>query len=419
MKTRTKVFAILLFGASLLFLQSQTHAATLAGPQAPERVAADTPKTTVMGNTFIAPKDWTVTVKGPATILEAPEGGSWIALVDVAAKDDDEALAAAWKAYRPEAKWPVMVSNDLPDRDGWSKRRAYDYLTSPNEKRSVAAQVQYAGTGWTVVIEDMADAVAGKRSGQVGIALSRLLPKGYSRESFAGKKAHTLDQARIAELGRFIEQGETETGVPGVALGLVQDGKVIFADGFGVKELGGTAKPDGETLFMIASNTKALTTLMLAKLVDEHKMNWDTQVTTLYPDFKLGDAATTKSVLVKQLICACTGMPRQDLEWLFDYGKMTPQSSMTLLGTMQPTSKFGELFQYSNLMAAAAGYTGGHVLYPNMEVGKAYDKGMQMLVFDPLGMTRLPSTLRRRRRQIMPGRTRRTSMENPRRRSWR
>jgi CubicO group peptidase (beta-lactamase class C family) len=387
MKTPTKVFALLLLSASLLFVPSQTPAATLAGPQTPERVAADTPKTTVMGNTFIAPKDWTVTVKGPATILEAPEGGSWVALVDVAAKDDDEALAEAWKAYRPEAKWPIEVSNDLPDRDGWSKRRQYDYLTSPNEKRTVAAQVQYAGTGWTVVIEDLDDAVAGKRGGQLGVALGRLLPKGYARESFAGKKANTLDQARIAELGRFIEQGETETGVPGVALGLVQDGKVIFADGFGVKELGGTAKPNGETLFMIASNTKALTTLMLAKLVDEHKMNWDTQVTTLYPDFKLGDAATTKSVLVKQLICACTGMPRQDLEWLFEFGKMTPQSSMTLLGTMQPTSKFGELFQYSNLMAAAAGYTGGHVLYPNMEVGKAYDKGMQMLVFDPLGMS--------------------------------
>ena len=206
MKTHIKVFALLLFSASLLFVPSQTPAATLAGPQAPERVAADTPKTTVMGNTFIAPKDWTVTVKGPATILEAPEGGSWIALVDVAAKDDDAALAEAWKAFMPEAKWPVQVSNDLPDRDGWSKRRAYDYLTSPNEKRSVAAQVQYAGTGWTVVIEDLADAVAGKRSGQVGIALSRLLPKGYSRESFAGKKANPLDQARIAELGRFIEQ---------------------------------------------------------------------------------------------------------------------------------------------------------------------------------------------------------------------
>ena len=386
MRTHIKAFALLLFSASILFVQGQTPAATPQGPQAPERVATDTPKTTVMGNTFIAPKDWTVKVKGPATVLEAPEGGSCIALVDVAAKDHDEALAEAWKAYKPEAKWPVKVSNDLPDRDGWSKRRAYEYLTSPNEKRGVAALVFYSGTSWTVVIEDMADAVAEKRAGQIGVALGRLLPKGYSRESFADKKANTLDQARIAELGRFIEQGQRETGVPGVALGLVQDGRVIFAGGFGVKELGGTAKPDGDTLFMIASNTKALTTLMLAKLVEEHKMNWDTQVTALYPDFKLGDAATTNSVLVKHLICACTGMPRQDLEWLFDYGKMTPQSSMTLLGTMQPTSKFGDLFQYSNLMAAAAGYTGGHILYPNMEIGKAYDKAMQTLVFDPLEM---------------------------------
>ena len=219
------------------------------------------------------------------------------------------------------------------------------------------------------------------------MALGRLLPKGYSRESFAGKQANSLNQQRIAELSRFIQQGQKETQVPGVALGLVQNGKVIFADGFGVKELDGTRKPDGDTLFMIASNTKALTTLMLAKLVEEHKMKWDTQVITLYPTFKLGDAATTKSVLVKHLICACTGMPRQDMEWLFEYGNLTPERAMQMLGTMQPTSKFGELFQYSNLMAAAAGYTGGHVLYPNMEVGAAYDKAMQTLVFDPLGMT--------------------------------
>ena len=100
-------------------------------------------------------------------------------------------------------------------------------------------------------------------------------------------------------------------------------------------------------------------------------MSWKTPVATLLPGFRLGNADTTRSVLVKHLICACTGMPRQDLEWIFEFGKMTPESSLALLGTMQPTSKFGELFQYSNLMAAAAGYTGAHVLYPQMEVGAA------------------------------------------------
>lgn len=357
-----------------------------SGTPGSDRLAADTPKTTVLGNSFIAPKDWSFRVKGPASILEAPERDSWIALVDVSANKSEEALAAAWRAYKPEAKWPVKVSNDLPDRDGWSRRRAYEYLTSPNEKRGVTALVFYSGSIWTVVIEDLADSVAEKRGAQVSLALGRLLPKGYVRESFAGKRVNKLDAARIAELGRFIQQGQKETGVPGVALGLIQDGKVIFADGFGVKELGAAAKPDGETLFMVASNTKALTTLLLAKLVEEHRISWDTQVTSIFPKFKLGSAETTRSVLVKHLICACTGMPRQDLEWLFEFGKMTPENSLALLGTIQPTSKFGELFQYSNLMAAAAGYTGGHVLYPQMEVGRAYDRAMQSYVFEPLGM---------------------------------
>jgi CubicO group peptidase (beta-lactamase class C family) len=355
-------------------------------PQTSTRLSSDTPSTTVFGNAFIAPKDWSIRVKGSTTILEAPEGDSWIALVDVQAKGPDQALAAAWQAYKPDAKWPLKVSNDLPDKDGWSRRRYYDYQTSPNEKRGVEAIVYYSGNAWTVAINDVADAVAGKRGAQIDLLFESLLPKGYKRESFAGRKAHTLDQARIAELGRFVEQGQKELGVPGVSLGLVQDGKVIFADGFGVKELGRSDKPDGDTLFMIASNTKAMTTLLLAKLVDEQRMTWTTPVTTLMPSFRLGDADTTRSVLVKNLICACTGMPRQDLEWIFEYGKMTPESTLALLGTMQPTSKFGELFQYSNLMAAAAGYVGAHVLYPQMELGAAYDRAVQSYVFDPLGM---------------------------------
>ncbi len=381
---------LLLFTSVLVLGQSQTPAvpqATNAAPeQAAERLAADTPKTTVFGNAFVAPKDWSIHVNGPATILTAPEGGSWVALVDVQATGPDEALAAAWKAYQPDAKWPIKVTYDLSDQDGWSRRRVYEYRTSPNEKRGVDALISYSGSNWNVVIEDLADAVAEKRGAQVALVFGRLLPKGYSRESFAGKTANTLDQARIAELVRFIESGQKLLGVPGVAFGVVQDGKVVLADGFGTKELGTSEKPDADTLFMVASNTKAMTTLLLAKLVDEHRMNWQTPVTNLLPSFRLGDTATTGSVLVKHLICACTGMPRQDLEWIFEYGNITPGSSLSLLGSMQPTSKFGELFQYSNLMAAAAGYTGAYVLYPQMDLGAAYDHAMQLYVFDPLQM---------------------------------
>jgi CubicO group peptidase (beta-lactamase class C family) len=74
------------------------------------------------------------------------------------------------------------------------------------------------------------------------------------------------------------------------------------------------------------------------------------------------------------------------MEWLFEFQKASPESAMDLLGTMQPTSKFGELFQYSNLMAAAAGYVGGSLYEPSVELGAAYDHAMQKQVFGPLGM---------------------------------
>ena len=150
----------------------------------------------------------------------------------------------------------------------------------------------------------------------------------------------------------------------------------MWAGGLGVKELGKSDPVGADTLFMAASNTKALTTLLLAELVDEGKMRWDQPVTELFPDFKLGDAATTKQVKVEHLICACTWMPRQDMEWLFEYKNQTPATAVKLLGTMQPTSGFGEVFQYSNLMAAAAGFIGGSKAVPGTEWGKAYDQAM-------------------------------------------
>ncbi len=364
-----------------------TRAATAATAPVAERLTVDTPRTTVLGNTFLAPAGWSISVRGPATILAAPEGDSWIALVDVAGKDADAALAAAWAAYKPDAKWPMILATDGPDEDGWTKKRIYNYQTSPNERRGVAASVRFGGAGWTVVIFDISDAVGEKRGAQVALILDRLFPKGYSKESFAGKRAHPLDAKRLAEIERFVEEGRRTLGLPGVALGIVQDGKVVFAGGFGVRELGGGKPVDADTLFMIASNTKALTTLLLARLVADGRITWDTPVTSLLPSFRLGDADTTRQVLVKHLVCACTGMPRQDLEWLLEYHGLTPEGAIANLGTMQPTSKFGELFQYSNPMAAAAGFTAGHVLFPDLELGAAYDRAMQSYVFDPLGMT--------------------------------
>ena len=150
--------------------------------EAAERIAADTPRTTVAGNTFVAPAGWSLAVRGPATILEAPEGDSLIVLVDVAAKDvadADAAVAAAWAAYKPDAKWPLKVTTPIADKDGWTQRKSYSYQTSPNEKRDVGADVRRANDTWTVAIYDMAQAVGEKRAAQVSLIFGKLLPKGY------------------------------------------------------------------------------------------------------------------------------------------------------------------------------------------------------------------------------------------------
>lgn len=388
-----KRLPLVVFGALALALggckpasDSTATAPAATAPAAPETLAADTPRTTVDGNPFVAPAGWTLETKGPAVLLTPPEGGSRIALVDVAGKDADAAVAAAWAAYDAEAKWPLKLATDRPARDGWEQIRSYTYETSANDRRAVMAQALRHGGRWTVAIYDMAHAVGEKRGAQVALIFDRLMPEGYSRESFAGKTAHKLDDARLEQLAKFVEDARQALDVPGVAIGIVQDGEVVFADGFGVRALGKPDKVDGDTRFMIASNTKAMTTLMLARLVADGKFGWKTPVTELLPQFRLGDADTTRQVLVEHLICACTGLPRQDMEWLFESEGATPESVMATLATMQPTSRFGELFQYSNPMAAAAGFAGGHVLYPDRELGAAYDAAMQSQVFDPLGM---------------------------------
>ena len=353
---------------------------------APELLTADTPRVTPGGATFTVPAGWSIVTGKDLVIVTPPETDTHIAIFDSQAADASAAVTAAWTAYKPDVKRPLKLVTPRPAREGWDERQVFDYETSPNERAVVAAFALRAGKSWTVMILDGTEPTVEKRNAPIGLVFESLRPKSYQRESFAGRKAHPLDAARIAQLKEFVETSMTELGVPGVSIALIDGGKIVYEGGFGVRELGKPQRVDENTLFMAASNTKGMTTLLLAELVDEKKLKWDEPVIDVYPGFKLGDADTTKKVLVKNLICACTGLPRQDMEWLFEFKNATPESELALLGTMQPTSKFGEVFQYSNLMAAAAGYIGAHLEYPNKELGAAYDEAMQKKIFDPLGM---------------------------------
>jgi CubicO group peptidase (beta-lactamase class C family) len=351
-----------------------------------EKLAADKEVTTPGGATLNAPAAWSIVTSGPLIVLEPPEPDSHVVIFNSDAATADDAVAAAWAAYKPAEKRPLRQKLSRPAREGWEEMQIYIYETSPNERAEVQSVAFRSKNAWTVVILDGTEPTFEKRGAAIGQIMGSLRPGTYQRESFAGRKAGALNAERLGQMDEFVKMAMTKLDIPGVAVAYIDNNKVVLERGYGVKELG---KPDPvsvNTLFMAASNTKGMTTLLLAKLVDEGKVKWDDPVTKVYPAFKLGDAKTTQQVRIEHLICACTGMPRQDLPWLFEFRKATAAYSMEMLGKMQPTSAFGEVFQYSNLMAAGAGYVAGYLYNPKLELGAAYDEAMRKKIFDPLGM---------------------------------
>ena len=386
--TLASIVALSIAGAAPLAAQSATAGAEAEGAA----TAAEAREIAAAGGTatLLVPPGWAQTVKGTATVLTAPEGDLMIALVPVTgAADGDAAVAQAWKSFMPAFARPVRLAQDVPGRDGWDASRVVNYDISPAEKHVSQGIALKKGDAYTVVLVDGALATIAKRGGQLGQAFQSLRPAGFAKESFAGKTAHPLDAARIAQLVDFTREAMKTLKVPGVGLALIDDGKIVWEGGLGVKDTVTNAPVDKDTVFMIASNTKGMATLLLSTLVDEGKLDWNKPVTDYMPNFRLGSEEATKKVLVKHLVCACTGLPRKDMQWLFNTNPGTAASdTFVQLAATEPTSGFGEVFQYNNLMASAAGYLGAHIIYPGMELGAAYDKAMDERIFEPLGMTR-------------------------------
>lgn len=382
--------------AMLAGISASAIGQTSNGPvQAPASMVASSPAAakigkTPAGATFSLPPEWVERSEAKLVDLTAPEKNYRIAVVDVgAAAGGKAAVAAAWALWKPGRAPTVKLISSRPARDGWDERQWVNYETSPNEKRQVLASALRQGKAWTVLLVDGNEGTGEKRVAAINQVIQSLRPAGYVREQFADRVAHPMDPARIAKLREFVRQAISDLDVPGAAFALTTHEGTIYADGVGVRLLGDPTPVDGNTEFAIASNTKGMATLMLAKLVDEGKLAWDEPVTQAFPPFRLGSAQTTSKVLVRSLVCACTGLPRKDLQVLFNSDPQAAAAdTFAQLAATEPTSGFGEVYQYSNLMASAAGYVGGHLAYPGLPLDQAFAKAMREKVWGPLGMGR-------------------------------
>lgn len=359
----------------------------------PESVLTqDTPVTTASQATFTAPAAWKLRHGAEAIVLTEPTGEATLYFVELPAVEGQSAVdvsKAAWQKVAPGFSLAVAQSQALPPSDGWAARAQTLYVTPTAESRTVAAFARRFGKTWYLALVDGKNGALDRRAAQLGAAIESMRVPGMERESFAGKKAAELDAARLERFAAFVDEARAMTGVPGAAIAVVQGGKVLFERGFGVRELGKPAKVTPATRFMIGSTTKSLTTVMMARLADEKKLTWESPVAQLAPSFALGDEAATKALLLSHTVCACTGMPRRDLEFIFEYAGVTPEARLASMKLMKPTTGFGETFQYSNLMVAAGGYIAAQAALPRgkkLGYDAAYDAAMKAEVFGPLGM---------------------------------
>jgi CubicO group peptidase (beta-lactamase class C family) len=360
-----------------------------SAPQPPRarQLAAETPVTTASGATFTAPPGWWLTQDKEATTLEDPDRQLRATLLETNEADVERAALASWKRVHPDFALKVRDVNGPPPIRGWDTQSWVAYETPAAEHRQATALVRRRGNVTLVALLEGPDAAFGRRGAQLDTALWTFRYSGQAEESFQGQTPKPFDAARAKELEAFAEDARQRLGIVGSAVAVLQNDKIVFEKGFGARALGGKEKVTPSTLFMIGSITKSMTTFLQATLVDEGKMRWDTPVTQLLPDFALADPEVTKRLVMWHTSCACTGMPRQDLEFIFEFDNVTPEQRIASMRAMKPTTAFGETFQYSNLMVAAGGYAAARALDPKGPLGPAYDAAMKARVFGPMGMT--------------------------------
>ena len=339
------------------------------------------------GADIVLPAGWIVEPHDGFDVLHPPEPGMTIAVTRIdAATDASDAVAQAWHRADPTFRAaPGSVSSRGAVR-GWDDYVLVTYDTPPSEGRMILAAAFRHGSQWTVFAANAALDVLERHQAELGRLTGSILPEGATAEDLSGRLAHPFDAARIAALRSFVEEGMRQLRIPGAALAVIEGDRIIFEQGLGVRRVGSSLPVDAHTRFMIGSNTKGMTTLLFARLVGEGKVQWDTPAAPLLPGLALADPEATARLQVRHLVCACTGLPRADLETYFVNPAADSRLALRQLAALRPTTTFGSTFQYSNTLAAVAGFVAGHLAYPALEPGKAYDRAMRTLVWDPLGM---------------------------------
>jgi CubicO group peptidase (beta-lactamase class C family) len=161
--------------------------------------------------------------------------------------------------------------------------------------------------------------------------------------------------ARLSEIDAYAQKAQADWNIPGMAIAIVKDDKVIFAKGYGVRRIGQSEKVDENTLFAIASNSKAFTTAALAILADEGKIKWDDKVSQYLPEFQMSDPYVTRELTIRDLVSHRSGLATFSGDLLWYETTYKEDEILRRVRLLKPTSSFRSAYGYQNLMFIAAG----------------------------------------------------------------
>jgi len=200
-----------------------------------------------------------------------------------------------------------------------------------------------------------------------------------SRSAVSGDRA-------LRGLDDFVARVMKEWQVPGLALGVIQDGKPVLLKGYGYRDVEKRLPVTPRTLMAIGSNTKSFTVVLMGMLADSGKLEWDKPVRTYLPDFQLYDDFATREMTPRDLVTHRSGLPRHDGLW---YGRsFTREELYRRLKYLEPSASFRSRWQYQNLMFLTAGYL------VERRTGRSWDDLIRERVFAPLEMTRSNTSVR-------------------------
>jgi CubicO group peptidase (beta-lactamase class C family) len=184
----------------------------------------------------------------------------------------------------------------------------------------------------------------------------------------------------------YVNKALGDWKVPGLAIAIVKDDRIVLAKGYGVRKLGDPATVNERTLFAIGSSSKAFTAAAIAMLVDEGKLKWDDPVTKYLPDFELYDPYVTRELTIRDLLTHRSGLERGDFLW---YGSEYDRDEILRRARyLKPTWSLRSTFGYQNLMFLAAGQLIARVS------GKSWDEFIRQRIFNPLSMAASNTSIR-------------------------